>query len=202
MTLYNAEQIITVHVFFLITCINLESEYASWCCAPHVLKKQLLLALCLLGAKFRRTSSCYLWVFLLTPWSRVRLENLTGFQVVKKFPVCYGTRRFITASARHLSLSWASSIHSIPNYQSRTGAYSLTVLQHDTFLRWGVVSTSPPPPKLEDHPLSAVRDCLFNIFVATHHTVGRSSIRNLRTRHEMVTDTHLSRLSFPSSTEN
>ena len=26
-----------------------------------------------------------------------------------------------------------------------------------------------PIPKLEDHPLSAVRDCLFNIFAATLH---------------------------------
>ena len=34
----------------------------------------------------------------------------------KKFPVFNGTRRFITAftSTRHLSLSWANSIHSIP----------------------------------------------------------------------------------------
>jgi hypothetical protein len=28
---------------------------------------------------------------------------------------------------------------------------------------------SRPIPKLEDHPLSAVRDCLFNIFAATLH---------------------------------
>jgi hypothetical protein len=44
---------------------------------------------------------------LLTAWSRVLLEKLTGFQLVKKFPPFYGTRRFITAvtSARHLSLS-------------------------------------------------------------------------------------------------
>jgi hypothetical protein len=34
------------------------------------------------------------------------------------------------------------------------------------FSRWGVVSTSPTP-KLEDHPLLAVRDRLFNIFAAT-----------------------------------
>jgi len=34
------------------------------------------------------------------------------------------------------------------------------------------------PPKLEDHPLSAVRDCFFNIFAATLHTRGRSSTRN------------------------
>jgi hypothetical protein len=44
---------------------------------------------------------------LLTPWSRVLLEKLTGPKLVKKFPAFYGTRRFITAltSARHLSLS-------------------------------------------------------------------------------------------------
>ena len=50
-----------------------------------------------------------------------------------------------------------------------------------------------PTPKLEDHPLSALRDCLFNIFAATLHIGGRSSIRNLRTRHTVVTETHLSR---------
>ena len=40
----------------------------------------------------------------LTPWSRVLLEKLTGFQLDKKFPAFYWTRRFITAftSARHL----------------------------------------------------------------------------------------------------
>jgi len=53
---------------------------------------------------------------LLTPWSRVLLEKLTCLQLVKKFPVFYGTRRFITVftSACHLSQSWASSIQSIP----------------------------------------------------------------------------------------
>jgi len=47
------------------------------------------------------------FTYLLTPWSRVLLEKLTGSQLVKKFPTFYGTRRFITAftSARHLSLS-------------------------------------------------------------------------------------------------
>jgi len=50
-----------------------------------------------------------------------------------------------------------------------------------------------PTPKLEDYPLSAVRDCLFNIFAATHHIGGRSSIRILRTRHAVVTGTHLYR---------
>jgi hypothetical protein len=49
-----------------------------------------------------------------------------------------------------------------------------------------------PTPKLEDHPLSAVRDCLFNIFAGTLNTGGCSSICNLRTRHAVVTGTHLS----------
>jgi len=48
----------------------------------------------------------YLLTYLLTPWSRVLLEKLTGSQLVKKFPTFYGIRKFITAfaSARPLSL--------------------------------------------------------------------------------------------------
>jgi hypothetical protein len=42
---------------------------------------------------------------------------------------------------------------------------------------------------MEDHPSSAVRGCLFNLFTATLHIGGRSSIRNLRTRHAVVTGT-------------
>ena len=48
-----------------------------------------------------------------------------------------------------------------------------------------------PTPKLEDHLLSAVRDCVLNILAATLHTGGRTSIRNLRTCHAVVTGTHL-----------
>ena len=53
---------------------------------------------------------------VLTAWSRVLLEKLTGPHLVKKFPAFYGTRRFVTAftTARHLSVSRASWIHSIP----------------------------------------------------------------------------------------
>ena len=47
--------------------------------------------------------------YLLTTWSTVLLDKLTGSQLVKEFPAFYGTRMFITAftSARHLSLSRA-----------------------------------------------------------------------------------------------
>ena len=48
-----------------------------------------------------------------------------------------------------------------------------------------------PTPKLEDHPVSAVRDCLFNIFAATLLIGGRFSIRNPRTRHAVVTGTQV-----------
>ena len=49
----------------------------------------------------------YLQTYLLTPWGRVLVEKLTGFQVVKKFSLFYGNRMFITAFpiARRLSLS-------------------------------------------------------------------------------------------------
>ena len=51
------------------------------------------------------SSTSLLTYSLLTPWSRVILEKLTGFLLFKNFPAFYGTRRFITAftSARHLS---------------------------------------------------------------------------------------------------
>jgi len=59
----------------------------------------------------------YILTYLLTPCSTVFLEKLTGSQSVRKFPAFYGTRRFITAftSARHPSLSWASSTQTAPS---------------------------------------------------------------------------------------
>jgi len=44
-----------------------------------------------------------------------------------------------------------------------------------------------PIPSQEVHTMSAVRDCLFNIFTATLHIGGRSSIRKLSTRLAVVT---------------
>jgi len=44
--------------------------------------------------------------YLLTPWSRVLLEKLTGSQLVVKFLTFYETLRFVTTFTRdrHLSL--------------------------------------------------------------------------------------------------
>ena len=75
------------------------------------------------------------FTYLLTMSRRVLIENVSfskvkcsckscpslktyRFQLVKKFPIFYGTRMFITAfkCSRHLSLSWASSIQSITSH--------------------------------------------------------------------------------------
>jgi len=48
-----------------------------------------------------------------------------------------------------------------------------------------------PTSKLEDHNLSPAAVSLFNKFAITLHIGGRSSIRNLRTRHAVVTGTAL-----------
>ena len=52
--------------------------------------------------------------YLLTSWSRVLLEKLTGSAASQEIPHIFGTRRFLTelTSARHLSLSWVNSIQS------------------------------------------------------------------------------------------
>jgi hypothetical protein len=41
---------------------------------------------------------------------------------------------------------------------------------HNIIIFYGEDLLAPrPTPKLEDHPLSAVRDCLFDVFAATLH---------------------------------
>ena len=92
----------------------------------------------------------------LLPWCRVLLEQLTGLQLVKKFPAFHGTRRFTTAltSVRHLSLSWANPITSI--YPHPTSWRSILILS--THLRLGLPSDLFPsgfPAKILYTPLSS-----------------------------------------------
>ena len=88
----------------------------------------------------------YLLTYLLTLWCRVLLEKLTDLQLVKKFPVFHGTRRFITArtSVRQLSLCWASQIQSI--YPHPTSWRYVLILS--THLRLGLPSGFFPPVSL------------------------------------------------------
>jgi hypothetical protein len=86
--------------------------------------------------------------YLLTQWSRVHLEKLTGLQLVKNFPTFYGTWRFITTftSAHHLSLSWATSIQSITPHPT----YWRFILILSSHLCLGLPSSLIPsgfPPK-------------------------------------------------------
>ena len=85
----------------------------------------------------------HLLTYLHTPWCRVLLEQLTGLQLVKKFPAFHEARMFITAltSVRHLSLSWASPIQSI--YPHPTSWRSILILS--THLRLGLPTGLFPP---------------------------------------------------------
>jgi hypothetical protein len=76
-------------------------------------------------------------------------------------------------------------------HQSISSGPRLTPWRSRNIRFYGEELAPRPTPKLEDHPLSAVRDCLFNILAAILHSGGRSSIRNLRTRHAMVTGTRV-----------
>jgi hypothetical protein len=81
------------------------------------------------------TNQHYLLIYLLTPWSTVLLEKLTGSHLANKFPAFYGTRKFITVftSASHLSLSFQ--VRGFPCEWKETG-YVFTVMS---------CSTSPKP---------------------------------------------------------
>ena len=85
----------------------------------------------------------YHYLYLLTPWSRVLLEKLTSLQLVKKFPAFCETRRFITAftRARQLSLSWASSIQSIPPHP--TSWRSILILFKPGSSKWSLYLRFP-----------------------------------------------------------
>jgi hypothetical protein len=112
-------------------------------------------------------------------WSWALLEKLPVVNLLENFPPFYGTRRSITAFtwALHRSLTWARSIQSLPPHP--TSLRSILILS--THLRLGLVNVfvtslffygkaflAPrPTPKMEDHPLWAFHDCLFNIFVAS-----------------------------------
>jgi len=129
----------------------------------------------------------YLFTPYLTPWSRVLLEKLTGFRLVKKFPAFYATRRFIIAFT-----SAPPPVPILSQIKCPGPRLSLQMIRNRIRFYGEELLAPRPTPNLEDHPLSAVRHCLF-IFAATLHIGGRSSIRNLRTRHAVVTGTHLSR---------
>ena len=99
--------------------------------------------MCLRACVVEKSFLVLLSTYFLTPWCRVLPEQLTGLQLVKKFPAFHGTPRFITAltCVRHLSLSWANPIQSI--YPHPTSWRSILILS--TLLRLGLPVDSFPP---------------------------------------------------------
>jgi len=79
----------------------------------------------------------------------------------------------------------------VPQYHSGSEAYCMNISQQDTILRWGVVSTPPNPPA-GGPPLVGCPQLRIQ-YIFSYRIRGRSSIRNRRTRHAVVTGTHLSR---------
>jgi hypothetical protein len=105
---------------------------------------------------FSRFAAIYVYMSLTHSWGWALLEKPPIVQLFKNFPAFNGTRRFFAVFTRalHWSLSWARLL--------------VIFRKKLIFLRRGLVSPMPKP-QLENHPLSAVRDCLFNIFAATLH---------------------------------
>jgi hypothetical protein len=80
-----------------------------------------------------------------------------------------------------------------PNLLSPEEASRMWILYNILFFHGEDLLAPRPPPKLEDHPLSAVRDYIFNVFTAALHIGDRSYIRNLKKRHAVVTLSHKTR---------
>ena len=117
-----------------------------------------------------------------TSWSRSLPKNLTVPRLVRKFPEFYGTRRFITAFTR--------ARHCIKGS-----------VRFRDFCKWFVTSLGfcgEKPFTLRINPswnttpcrLSATANSIYSQLPCT--SGGRSSIRNPRTRHAVVTESHLS----------
>jgi hypothetical protein len=86
------------------------------------------------------------------------LERLIVAQLVKKYPIFYGTRRFITLF-------------------KRTCKYTKSCLTYLKMLFWGG-GLRVASPKLEDEPLLTIRVCLFSIIYS--HLLFISEGRLLR----------------------
>ena len=126
--------------------------------------------------------------YLLTPYSTVVLERLTGFQLINKFPAFYGTRNvhhrnhkcpqpvpifsqldpIHIPTSQFLKTEYHVRLSLIGSYQNISPVPRLCLWAFRNKIRFNSEElwAPRPNPKLEDHTLSAVRDCLFNIFAA------------------------------------
>ena len=99
-------------------------------------------------------------LYLLTKSMQQSLSwEATCLQLLKKFPAFYGTRMFITAftSARHLSLSWASSIQSIPSHPTSWRTIFILSSHLRLCIPSGLFPTGFPPKSLYTPLFSPIR---------------------------------------------
>ena len=136
-----------------------------------------------------------LFTFLLSPWSRILLEKKTGSQLVNKFPAFYGNRPFIAAftPARHQSLSWTRLYQRIS-----LGPKGICIrFVTRAVFTMGNCQNLAQPPRWSTTPLSALRDCLINIFRDTLHIshpapckMGTGSFPEVKCGRDVLLTTH------------
>ena len=134
-------------------------------------------------------------VFSFTPCSRVLLEKLIGFQLVKKFPTFYGTRRFVIVltSARHLSGSWTSSIQSLPPFYFLKIHLNIILPPRPGSSQWSLslrfphpnsIYTAPFPPTSHiPGPSPSFLQCY--MFRSMSSVIGRS-VQNLKNQDKIL----------------
>ena len=96
---------------------------------------------------------------VLTAWSRVLPEIVTGSQLLKQFPAFYVARSFITAITRdrHQSLSWARSVQFMA-YLPTSWRYILILFSHlHVTLQSGLFPSGLPTKTLYASFLSPIR---------------------------------------------
>jgi hypothetical protein len=104
----------------------------------------------------------------------------------------------VFTAARHWFLTWATWIHSIsyfPKIHSNIiFIFMITLRKKVVFFYGKELLARYPTHKLEEYPLSAVCDCLFNIVPVTSiYGTAVSFIRNPRTHPAVVTRSHIIR---------
>jgi hypothetical protein len=100
-----------------------------------------------------------------TPRSKVRLWNLTSYQVVKNFPPFYGTWKFITefTKARHPSQSKGRSIQSMP--PSLTFWTSVLILSSNYVWVDKFIPTCKKYSQPSKYYLLIMNSCLYKVYL-------------------------------------
>jgi hypothetical protein len=126
-------------------------------------------------------------VSILSQPNPVRTPHLTSWRSILSEPALYRLLTFQVPNLIYLFLCLGRTKVSV-QVRGFVCEYFVTKIRFNS----EELLAPRPTTKLENHPLSAVRDWFFNIFAATLHIGGRSSNRNLKTCHVVVAGTHLS----------